>query len=356
MLLSLMNMLIFGMIGFITMYTIYRPQLNKFVLTQEISLKILPFIYIFGFYVVGTIAAYIFADNKDFVEPLTFTRAFLPLVFAALIYVVFLLFSEMTFSVFVAAAVCITVWMQPIGPAIELWGISPYIVRSVICLFGVMFCLSMRLYNILPHTVVIELAAILFGICILCFVGASPLFVALCAAVLMGVLGAFLSLNYYNVKMDFDDGACVAIAYLVCNLMLLNVGEFSFPSCVIFTMLLWAELVTALYRKYVLSQGGMLRENTSCYAGTDIYTLQGLSANVLRVCAVLLFIGWFQLFSTNQYSLPIISFGLAFWLGNALGKPQPSSLKEINREFLNELKQNIEETKNLFSRNKKDNQ
>ncbi|MBR1825977.1 MAG: hypothetical protein IJ770_05260 [Alphaproteobacteria bacterium] len=356
MLLSLMNMLIFGMAGFVLMYAMYRPLLNKFTLTQELSLKILPFPYIFGLYIAGTIAAYCFAGDKDFVEPLTLARAFLPLVFAGLIYVTSLLFSEMVFGIVVAAAVAFTVLLQPVGMAIELWGISPYIMQLLFFLFGVAFCLGMRIFNILPHTLVIELSSVLFGICILCFVGASPLFVALCAAVLIGVSGAFLSLNYYNVKMDFDDGACVAIAYLVCNLMLLNIGEFSFPSCVIFTMLLWAELVMALYRKYILSQGGALRENTSCYAGADVYTLQGLSANVLRVCAVLLFIGWFQLFSVNQYSLLIVSFCLALWLGNALGAPQPTSLKEINQEFVNELKQNIEETKNLLSRNKKDNQ
>ena len=354
MLLSLMNMLIFGMVGFLLMYTVYRPLLNKFALTQELSLKFFPMPYMAGIYVIGTIVAYLFTDNKDFIEPLTLLRAFLPLVLAGLIYAAFLFFGEISFCLTVAVAVGISVWLQPLGAGVEMWGMPPYLARLVVFIFGVMFCLGMRILNILPHTVIIQLSAILFGLCVLCFVGASPLFVALSAAVLMGILCAFLSLNYYEIKLDWDDGTCVAISYLVCYLMLLNVGEFSFPSCVVFTMLLWVEIIMALYRKYILSSAGMLRENTNCYNGAEIFTLQGLSANVLRVCAVLLFLGWFQLFSINQYSLLIVSFCIALWLGSALGRVQPTSIKEINKEFISDLKQNIAETKNLLSRQKKD--
>ncbi len=354
MLLSLMNMLVFGIAGFLLMYIFYRPHLQKFAQTQQVSFNILPLPYIAILYTIGTITAYFFADNQDFIEPLTLLRAFLPLFCAAMIYISFMLSGNKGLYLSTIVAVALSVWQQPFGIAIQSWGISPYAIYPALFFIGVAFCLGMLVFNILPHLPIIQLAAILFGICILCFVGASPLFVALCAALLIGLLCAFLSLNYYEIKTDLDDGACVSAAYLVYYLMLLNLGELSFPSCLIFTMFVWAELVVALYHKYILSTGGMLRENTNCYAGAEVLTLQGLSANVLRICAVLLFIGWFQLFAVNQYSLLIVAFGLALWLGGSLGRTQPNSLKEINQEFIGELKQNITATKNLILKNKKD--
>ena len=119
-------------------------------------------------------------------------------------------------------------------------------------------------------------------------------------------------------------------------------------------MFLWVEIVSAVWRRLFVTHSGMWRENTNYYEAAKIYTLQGLSANILRICVVLLFIGWFQLFAANQYSLLIVAFFLALWLNNLQGQRQPNSLKEINREFVTELKQNIQETKELLTRKTKD--
>ncbi len=354
MLLSLINMLLFAMAGFTLMYLIYRPQINKFEQSLELTIPMLPILYILGLYAVGSIGAWFVADKTDFIESLTVTRVLVPLICAGAIYLAFLMFEERGFDLTVMIAVGLTVWLQPIGEGNPYPNLPNYVVQGIAFVFGSAFCLGMRTLNILPHVVSIPLMCVSAGLCILCLVGATPAYIAFCAALLIGIYGAYLTLNYYEIKIDIDDGACVAISYLVCNLLLMNLGEFGFSSCIIFTTFLWAEIAVALWRRFMVTHSGFLRENTNYYADTERFTLQGLSVKIARICIVLLFMGWFQLFALNQYSLLIVAFGLALWLNGNNGKQSANSLKEINREFVNELKQNIEETKNLLSGQKKD--
>ena len=72
-----------------------------------------------------------------------------------------------------------------------------------------------------------------------------------------------------------------------------------------------------------------------------------------------MFFGWFQLFSVNQYSLLIITFFVILWLNTTMGQnllQTPKTLKEINSEFVKDIKQNLKETKEtiLQMKNKKD--
>ena len=354
MLLSCINMLLFIMAGFMLMYLVYRPQINKFEQSLELTIPMLPIIYMLGLYGIGSIAAWFVAGHSDFIEPLTLARVVVPLGCAVAIYFAFWLFDEWLFDLTVIAAVGLTVWLQPLGVGNAYPDLPHYVVQGMAFVFGVAFCLGMRVLNILPHTVSMPLICVCAGLCVLLLVGSTPAYIAFCGALLLGIYWAYLTLNYYDVKIDLDDGACVVMSYLVCNLLLMNLGEFCFTSCMIFTMFLWMEIVVAIWQRLMVTHSGLLRENTNCYNATDIFTLQGLTVNILRVCVVLLFMGWFQLFAVNQYSLLIVSFALALWLGNFNGKSGRATLKEINKEFMSELKQNIEETKNLFTGRKKD--
>ena len=354
MLLSLMDMLLFMMAGFMLMYMMYRPQIIKFEKSLELTIPMLPILYMFGLYAIGSIGAWFVTSNTDFIEPLTATRVLVPLGCAAAIYAAFWMFDEWAFDLTVVLAVALTVWLQPFNEGNPYPDFPHFAVQLAALVFGAGFCLGIRVLNILPHTVSVPLMCVAIGLCVLCLVGASPAYIAFCAALLIGIYGAYLTLNYYDIKIDLDDGACVVMAYLICNLMLMNLGEFSFPSCIIFTMFLWVEIVVALWQRYMVTHSGMLRENTNYYTATELFTLQGLAVMIMRICIVLLFVGWFQLFSVNQYSLLIVAFCLAMWLNNTNGKRSANTLKEINREFVSELKQNIEETKSLLSGHKKD--
>ena len=354
MLLSLVNILLFVMAGFVLMYWLYRPQIGKFGQTMDLTITMLPIIYMVGLYILGSVVAWLVAGTGDFIEPLTAMRVAIPILCAVAIYAAFWLSDERIFDLTVMVAVGLTVWLQPLGEGTPYPNLPDYAIRLIAFVFGVCFCLGTRILNILPHTVTVPLICVSLGMCVLCLVGSAPQYVALCAGLLIGIYGAYLTLNYYDVKIGLDDGACVTLAYLVCNLLLLNLGEFCFPSCVIFTTYLWAETAVAIWRRVMVTHSGLLRENTNYYAATEQLSLQGLSTMILRICIVLLFMGWFQLFAVNQYSLLIVAFCLALWLNGTNGRRKVGTFKEINREFVNELKQNIEETKDLLIGRKRD--
>lgn len=335
------------------MYLLYRPQISKFEQTLEVTASMLPAVYIISLFGLGSITAWLITDGRDFIEPLTVWRVLVPLGCAVAMYVAFWIFDEWAFDLTVVVAVGLTVWLQPLGEGTPYPNMPDWAVQLIAFAFGVSFCLGMRILNILPHTVSVPLVCTAMGLCVLCLVGASPMYVALCAALIIGIYGAYLTLNYYGIKIDLDDGACVVMSYLVCNLFLMNLGEFCFSSCLIFTTFLWAEICVAIWQRFMVTHSGLLRENTNYYAAAELLTLQGLSVTILRICIVLLFIGWFQLFAINRYSLLIVSFCIALWLNNIKGKQGANTIKEINREFVNDLKQNFEETKNILTGRKK---
>ena len=62
--------------------------------------------------------------------------------------------------------------------------------------------------------------------------------------------------------------------------------------------------------------------------------------------------GCFQAYLPNAYSLPIVSIILAAWFLERLknwNEPK-QNLKEINQEFMDDLRQNINEIKNKINR------
>ena len=350
-----LNIILFMLSGFLAMYSVYKRAMNKYLQSLNLNLKSLPVLYIVPLYALAAVLAYFVAGSNDFVEPLTLPRAFLPIVFAGLIYAASIFFGGTVFVLTVATAVGITVWIQPLGIGAP-FNLPFWAVRLLVFGFVVIYCLYSRIMNLLPHTFIIPNILILIGMWILTFIGAMPLYVSLCAAALAGILFAYLNLNYYDVIIPLDEGTCAVITYLVSSLLLLNLGEFCFPSCVIFTMLFWAELIVAICNRLFITHSGTLSENTYYFFAAQRHTLQVLNSNIIKIGVILLFIAWFQLFAVNQYSLIIVALCIAVWLNGILGKGgiAANTFKEINRNFISDLKQNINEAKSLLNRTKKD--
>ncbi len=351
----LTNIAIFMLLGFLAMYFIYKPVINKYLQTLEIKVSSLMFPYVAAVYTVCALAAYFILENDDFIEPLTFIRIIVPLISAAAIYASTLLFSRKVIYGITAVAVGITVWLQPIGLG-NAFPYDPIWVRLGLFVWALIFCLCSRILNILPHTFIFPNIIILGGLIMLALIGASPLYIAVCAAVLIGILVAYMSMNYYNISIDLDEGSCVAISYLICSLLLMNSGEFCFPSCVILTLIFWAEIPVALYNRFIVYHIGTLSENTNYFFAAQRHTLQTLSSAIFKIGIVLLLLAWFQLFSVNPYSLPLIALFIVLWLDGSLGRREnsPHTIADINRQFVSDLKQNINDFKKLFNSETKD--
>ena len=351
----LSNIVVFMLLSFLAMYFIYKPVINKYTQTLEINLYSLVFPYVLAIYTICAIAAYFTLETDDFIEPISLLRVLAPPILAAAVYASTLLFSKRVIYAFVAVAVGITVWLQPIGIG-NAFPFAPLWVRFGLFVWALIFCLGTRIMNILPHTFIIPHLIISGGLIMLALIGASPLYIAVCAAVMLGILSAYLSMNYYSIAIDLDEGSCVAVSYLICSLLLMNAGEFCFPSCVIFTLIFWAEILAALYNRFIVTHIGTLSENTNYFFAAQRHTLQTLTSAMFKIGIVLLLLAWFQLFSINTYSLPLIALLIVLWLDGTLGRKTntPYTIADINRQFVSDLKQNLNDVKKLFNSDPKD--
>jgi len=344
---------IYLIFGFLGMYTLFAPKVNLYKQNLNMTISMLPYPYLFMFIALGMISGYFIRPNNDFIEPLTLTRILVPLALSWVIYFSYVFFSSFIYSLVVLACIGITVWLQPIGigspiPVLEVWQ-----VKLIVFVLASLFCLSSCVINAVPHTFIVPSIVILIGISVMSLIDATPVYFALCSAVFIGALAAYLHPNFYEVHIEFDTPTCTAVAYLICNLLLMNLGEFCFSSCFILTSVFWAELLVALWRKYVLAHGGHLFENTNYFWLASNYSAQVTTISVAKICIILLFLAWFQLFSPNAYSLPIIAMIIALWLNNSIGEKESNkTFRELNKELVENLKQNIEEAKNIL--NKKD--
>ena len=354
---ALMMFLLFFICGFGAMYVCFAPQARKYVQTLELKFYMLPVIYVWLFFALGSIGAYWVLNNNDFIEPLTLWRVLLPLGLAVIIYGVSLVEGGIIFGLAVCGAVAVLVWAQPVGQGSPFPDLPVWSIRFGTIILGSIFCLYYNMMNSTTQAFVIPLLAILFGIGVLGALGAAPMFCAIAGAVLMGTLTAYLGINYFGPKIDLDSGACTVIAFLIFSLLMLNFGEFGFVPCATFTMIFWVELASALWHKYMVTHAGSLMENSNYYLAATKYSHNVLALNIFKICGICVFLGWFQLFAANTFSLPLLAFLIILWLNNSFGKSdigEPKNLKEINRAFVADLKQNIEDAKEALNIQKKD--
>ena len=348
---------LFVFCGFAAMYVSLAPVVRKYMQTLQFKPYMSPILYIWLFYTIGSMGVYFLLENRDFIEPLTLWRVILPPVLALVIYIGSMFCSRMMFNVLLAAVITALVWSQPLGQGTPLPMLPNLAVKVIIAVIGFVFC---RYYTLMYSSIqayTVPLLMILAGFSVLSALGAAPMFVAICAGLLFGILGAYLALNYNEEKIGLDEGSCVTIAFLVFAIMSYTGGEFCFVSGVMFSMVFWAELAAALWSKLVITHSGSLAENSNYYTAGQKYAPHALALNILKICVIALFLGWFQLFSVNNYSLPLIAFLLILWLNHSLGSnsvDEPQNLREINQAFVADIKKNIQQAKEALQATKKD--
>lgn len=334
--------------GFISMLLVFTPIANKYMRTLQIKPTMLPFSYILLFYILGTICLYFGIERNDFIEDLTAVRTFVPLLLAFVIFIASMLSSGKVFMLTIIGCVAATVWMQPLGDGFPFPNIPVWAARLLLIIIFSIFCIFYGVLNYLPQTMIIPSIFTLFGIAGLAAFSAAPVYLACCSSLLIGALSGYFCINLNTVKIPFDNGSCSALAYLITSLILLDSGEYSLSSCFIFCIFFWCELAVAIWNKFLITKTGSLAESTFCAQAAQKVSMQALIVNVAKICTISLFIGWFQIFSVNQYSLILISFAIVLWLNHSMLHPFNNSLKSINREFMSDLRQNISELQDNF--------
>lgn len=349
----LLYILLFLFAGFLGMYMIYTPIANRYAKTLEAKTYMQAVFSIFFIYAIGASGAYFLIDKSDFVSNITAYNVFVPLVLTAVVYLAQILCRKMLNWVILALCVGVCVHLRFISEDSIPFGFNIWAYKAFLILFFTLFCHYFYAINAIVHTLTIPSVFMTFGLVLLGILGAAPIYLAICASLLCGILCAYTIINLNEVKIGLNRTDCTVLAFLLANLFILDSGEISFTSCIIFTMIFWTELLRAVWRKFMVSKSGTLEENTGYFQALQHAPLPLISKNLAKVSGVGLFIGWFQLFSVNQYSLLIVSFLIIYWLNGSvenacIGNTQ--SLKEANKDFVQNIKQTIRDARSNIAK------
>lgn len=353
---TLILFLIFVMTGFSVMYITYKPQTDKYSQTLQFSYKMFPMPYIYAIFALGSIVAYFISDNTDFIEHLTWERVLAPLIIAPVIYLSCMLSGRITAIIITIIGIAYTIFIQPIGNGNAYPDISIWLLQLIVLIFACIYCLFGTLNNFIPHTFIIPKVFIMLGLIIMAILNSTPLYIALCAGIFAGSLIGYLSINFYEVKIEIDNPTAITISYMTCSLLLMNLGELCFPSCTILTVVFWAELLAAIWRRIFITRAGNLTENTNYYLAAQNISIKAMVLGLFKICTIIIFLAWFQLYSINGYSLFLVALCITLWLNSSMVLPNGGkrSLGEINREFISNIKQGIKETTDLLNKKRKD--
>lgn len=193
--------------------------------------------------------------------------------------------------------------------------------------------------------------AICLSIIIIFIIGGAPYILALYAVVVLGAMLALLSFNWFPAHIIPTQGLCQAMGFICAWLLLKLSQEGMSSSALILSTYLILESCFALFYTALPGPKYPIAQNTSYYLAL-LKGLSGYSAflSVTKILLMLLILACFQLYSLNFYSIPILAaLVCSLFLYKLHNWDEPDkTLKEINNNFISEVKDNISNIKDQF--------
>lgn len=223
--------------------------------------------------------------------------------------------------------------------------------RLVIVIFWTLFSNFYYILNGLDGVLATENLTIGIGLTFLAVLGAAPyLFgiISLCFAVLCLT---FMIFNWYPARLSLDNNGCRAVGFMLAWLIFINSAESSISCGIIFAMYYIVELLESAVKKLSLRDRYMkLTANTNYYQAN----ISGLPpcnviAFLFKLQVVLIIIGCFQIYAPNSFSIPILALIITVWFLTRLVDWQTpkKTLKQLNKDFVEDIKQNLDDFKNI---------
>ena len=214
---------------------------------------------------------------------------------------------------------------------------------------------SFQYLNALNALMSLQTLTIGFGILVLYFMGASPLALALIAITITGAMLALLTYNGFPAYIIPSDAFCQAVGFIGAWLLFKLSAEATPASALILITYFALEVAAALCRFVLPGNKASLKENTNYYQAV----IHGLSPQTVlfaigKILMLLIILASFQLYAGNFFSLPFLGlivcsmfvYRLRHW------NEKDQTLKEINAEFVQDLKDGIQEIKDTFNKDK----
>ena len=294
--------------------------------------------------------------RSDFINDIGIGQVIIPLLLAGIIYAVSLISKISRFTpvaIFIAAG--ISVFLLP-ADFLMFSGNLPFWLDRL-CILLIWFLFS-NFYYILngidglagSQTISIGAAFLVLGI-----IDAIPLFYTMIAISLISISGSFLILNWFPSRIQLTTDSCRVLGFIIGWLLVFSSAEGLAPCNFIFMTFYILELAQAAIKKISLRDKyeSLVSDTTYYQANISGLAPAEICIFLFKLETVLIIIGGFQLYSPNVYSLPALSLILGAWFLNKLKNWQTpdKGLKEINKDFMEDIRQNIEEIKNNLGKN-----
>lgn len=313
-----------------------------------------PFVYIFLILLISFAAIAFFAsDLKDTITP--FSPWWLPasFVFAGLIYLLFLLETEILLDIGVFVFAVLSVFLFADKNALADLAPMPWELSALaIGLTAGLITLGSKVLSGITGIFALMITTLSFGLFLISCVGGIPAYLGLMALSMCGIFICMFRFNGWQLQLQINDGAMMSITFLFCMLLLCGTNEFAGPSMLILPIYIITELFWSLFFQYILRKKEPdLYFNTAYFAafekGVDIAVIYTL---ILKICIINIVLAIFQLYAQNAFTLPLITLMIDFWLLtkiNNIGQEE-KSIKEVHQDFVENIKDEIKDIKQHF--------
>lgn len=218
------------------------------------------------------------------------------------------------------------------------------------------FSLCYKYLNGIDGVLSIQNLTIGLGIFFISLLGGAPRLIGNYAIVLVAITAAFMVFNWYPARVILKSGACNSWGFLIAWLLLQSSQEGSGSCCIIFCLFFVVEVIWAITLKL-----SWRPQYKNIVANTNYYqaNVAGLAPNyicnaILKLAAILIIFGTFQIYAPNSLSLPTLCLIISIWFISKIKNWQEErqSFKEINHSFIQDVKENVDDIKKHLKKDK----
>ncbi len=228
--------------------------------------------------------------------------------------------------------------------------------RSIVILLWFLFSFAYKYMNGIDGILSLQTMTSGAGIFFISLLGGAPFLLGNYALALVGVTAAFMAFSWYPARIVLKQSAASALGFIVAWLIIQSSVEKAASCNLIFSLFFITEVIWATALKLTMRpQYKDIMSDMNYYQAN----VSGLAPNFIcnaaaKLEALLLILGTFQVYAPNAYSLPAVSFILALWFCNKIKNWQEEtvSLKEINTNFIRDIRENVDEIKQHLKQDK----
>ena len=297
--------------------------------------------------------AFFFLRNspQDQIFPLKLTELLIALTSSIAIYAFFFFKQSIKTNLpLLSALVCLSTALLPTEFMLFQNHLPFWADRLCIIALWTTFAWCFHYLNGIDGMTSLQASNMVAGLFIVSILGGLPLLYGHFSASFLGALLALLIYNWYPAKLMLSNGACLSLGFLIGWLFLLSAREGMSGCSLVFSVYYILEIFWALGNKLVSDKGDFVAN--TLYYQTNISGLSPAEVcqNINKLLMILLIIGCFQIYAPNNYSLPLTSAFITLWFMSKLNnwQTQGQTLKEINQEVIQDIKDNINDIKKII--------